>query len=92
MLAQPARVEAPAERMAAAFVAATSAMSCAAAAELIGVQPVTIRKWRRRTPRSVKAATTARLNAWLTGDRSSTADEGLHRAFSHTLRGASARR
>jgi uncharacterized protein YjcR len=86
-LAPPADDEA---RLADAFVAATSAMSSAAAAELIGVRPGTIRKWRRRTPRWIRAATATRLHAWLTGDRSSTVEEGLQRAFRRTLRRASA--
>lgn len=86
--ARPAAGEAPAERLVAAFIAATSAMPCAAAAQLIGVQPDTIRKWRRRTPRWIRAATATQVHACLTGERFSTAEEGLHRAFSRSLRHA----
>lgn len=85
--APPAAAEAETQRLVAAFVAATLALSCEAAAQLIGVRPETIRKWRRRTPRWIRASTATRVHACLTGERSSsTAEEGLRRAFSRTLR------
>jgi hypothetical protein len=76
----------------AAFLARTAALPTAAAAELAGVRTETVRKWRRRLPRWLKAQTARRLAAYLAGEPpvELRPDEGLFRAFRGTLRAAPA--
>lgn len=73
-------------RLAADFLSATEALSCEAAAELAGVRAETIRKWRRRVPRALKAATSRRMRAHLTGKPLPALDEGFQRLFRRVLR------
>lgn len=72
----------------AAFLAATAALPVEGAAALAGVRSETLRKWRRRLPRWLKAQTARRLAAHLAGEAPVEArpDEGLRRAFRGTLR------
>lgn len=72
----------------AAFLASTVALPANAAAQLAGVRVETLRKWRRRLPRWLKAHTARRLAAHLAGEApvESRPDEGLRRAFRVTLR------
>jgi hypothetical protein len=72
----------------AAFVAATAALSADDAARLAGVRGETLRKWRRRPPRWIKAGTAHRLAAHLAGEPPAPprADDGLRRAFHPRLR------
>jgi hypothetical protein len=74
----------------AAFVSATAALPAEAAAQLAAVRPETLRKWRRRIPRWLKADTARRLVAYLAGETPAPApvDEGFRRAFRLTLRAA----
>ncbi|HEX6041807.1 hypothetical protein [Longimicrobium sp.] len=76
----------------AAFLAATAALPPDAAARLAGVRVETLRKWRRRVPRWLKAQTARRLAAHLAGEPpvDTRPDEGLRRAFLGTLRAAPA--
>jgi hypothetical protein len=71
-----------------AFVSATAALTADAAAQLAAVRPETLRKWRRRAPRWLKADTARRLTAYLAGETPSPAplDEGFRRAFHTRLR------
>ncbi|HEX6038016.1 hypothetical protein [Longimicrobium sp.] len=68
----------------AAFLERTAGLTCEAAAEVAGVRPDTIRKWRRRLPRWLKASIARRL-ARLPGDAPPLAD-GLGAAFRRVLR------
>lgn len=72
----------------AAFLAATSGMSCAAAAALAGVRPETIRNWRRRLPRWLKAGTARRLRAHLTGEIPQAPEAGFRKVFRQAMRSA----
>lgn len=76
----------------AAFVGATAAFSVQEAARLAGVRPETLRKWRRRPPRWLKAGTARRLAAHLAGEApaASTVEDGFRRAFHPRLRAAPA--
>jgi hypothetical protein len=76
----------------AAFVGATAALSAQEAARVAGVRPETVRKWRRRPPRWLKAGTARRLAAHLAGEApaASTAEDGFRRAFHPRLRAAPA--
>ncbi len=71
-----------------AFVAATAALPADAAAQLAAVRTETLRKWRRRVPRWLKADTARRLTAYLAGETPAPAprDEGFRRAFHQRLR------
>jgi hypothetical protein len=71
-----------------AFVSATAELPPAVAAQLAAVRPETLRKWRRRIPRWLKADTARRLTAYLAGETPSAAplDEGFRRAFHERLR------
>lgn len=77
------------QQLVARFVSATSGMSCQVAAELAGVRQETLRKWRRHPPGWIKTATAARLRAYLTGEPTSSAEDGFRRAFTRALQGAS---
>jgi hypothetical protein len=70
------------------FVRATAGLSAHAAAQLAGVRPETIRKWRRRLPHWIKAETRRRLVAHLAGEPPAppTDEEGFRRAFHLLLR------
>jgi hypothetical protein len=72
----------------AAFLARTAALPADAAAQVAGVRAETVRKWRRRLPRWLKARTARRLAAHLAGQTPVEArpDEGLYRAFRGALR------
>lgn len=72
--------------MVAAFLSATGALSCEAAAELAGVHPDTIRRWRNRLPRSLRRVTSRRMRAHLAGSPPPADDDGLQRLFSRVLR------
>lgn len=74
----------------AAFVAATVALPVEEAARLAGVRRETLRKWRRRPPRWLKAGTARRLAAHLAGEAPAAAsvEEGFRRAFHTRLRTA----
>lgn len=72
--------------MVAAFLSATGALSCEAAAELAGVHPDTIRRWRNRLPRALRRVTSRRMRAHLAGSPPPAPDEGLQRLFSRVLR------
>ena len=71
-----------------AFVVATAALEEEPAARLAGVRVETLRKWRRRPPRWLKADTARRVAAHLAGEppAPSRADDGLRRAFHLRLR------
>lgn len=86
--ALPQRDAAPgsAGELVAAFLLVTQVLSCESAAEVAGVLPETIRKWRRRLPRWLKARTARRLAAYLTGEQPATTGDPLQRAFRRTLR------
>jgi hypothetical protein len=73
-----------------AFVTATGGLPLEAAAELAAVRTETLRKWRRRAPRWLKADTARRLSAYLAGETPAPAprDEGFRRAFHQRLREA----
>lgn len=77
-----------AAELVAAFVSATAALSAEAAAQLAAVRTETVRKWRRRAPRWLKADTARRLTAYLAGETPAPAprDEGFRRAFHQRLR------
>ena len=75
-------------RLVADFLSTTDALSCEATAELAGVRTETIRKWRCRVPRSLKAATSRRMRAHLAGKPLPALDEGFHRLFRRVLRSA----
>lgn len=79
----------PTGRLVADFLRATDALSCGATAELAGVRPETIRKWRRRVPHWLKRMTSRRLTAYLAGTPLPAPDEGLQRMFRRVLRSAS---
>lgn len=86
-------VAAPGEgvsELVAAFVRATAGLKAEAAAQLAAVRPETIRKWRRRLPRWIKARTRRRLAAHLAGEPPAPAvdNDGFHRAFHLRLRTA----
>ncbi|HST62634.1 MAG TPA: hypothetical protein VLK84_28270 [Longimicrobium sp.] len=70
----------------AAFLLATQVLSPESAAEVAGVLPETIRKWRRRLPRWLKARTARCLAAYLSDEQPTTAGDPLQRAFRRTLR------
>ena len=74
----------------AAFVGVTAGLSVEEAARLAGVRPETLRKWRRRPPRWLKAGTARRLAAHLAGEApaASPVEEGFRRAFHLRLRAA----
>jgi hypothetical protein len=74
----------------AAFVGATAGLSVEEAARVAGVRRETLRKWRRRPPRWIKAGTARRLAAHLAGEApaSSAVEEGFRRAFHLRLRAA----
>lgn len=83
----PASAEAgQAGRLVADFLGATSALSCEAAAALAGVRAETIRKWRRRLPRALKAATSRRMRDHLAEKSPAAPDEGFRRLFRRVLR------
>lgn len=92
MAAFPPRgfVAGSAAELASAFVSATAALPAEAAAQLAAVRPETLRKWRRRIPRWLKADTARRLTAFLAGEAPTPAprDEGFRRAFHLRLRPA----
>ncbi|HEX5872188.1 MAG TPA: hypothetical protein VFY65_17280 [Longimicrobium sp.] len=71
-----------------AFLHATATLSCDAAAALAGVRPVTIRNWRRRPPRWLRAGTARRLRAHLTGEVPEAPDAGFHKVFRRAMRAA----
>lgn len=73
-----------------AFVAATAELAADRAAQLAGVRPETLRKWRRRSPRWLKAHTARRIAAYLAGEPPADPprDEGFRRAFHLRLRAA----
>jgi hypothetical protein len=73
-------------RLVAAFLDATSGLSCDAAAALAGVRPGTIRNWRRRLPRWLNAGIATRLRAHLTGEIPDAPDAGFRKAFRQRLR------
>lgn len=75
-------------RLVRAFVRATAALAPEAAARLAAVRPETIRKWRRRAPRWLKADTARRITAHLAGETPAgpSLDEGFRRAFRQRLR------
>lgn len=68
------------------FLSATDALSCEAAAELAGVRTETMRKWRCRAPRSLRAATSRRMEAHLAGKPLPALDEAFQRLFRRVLR------
>lgn len=70
----------------AAFLDATAGFSCDAAAALAGVRPDTIRNWRRRLPRWLKAGTAGRLRAYLTGEVPQAPDVGFSKVFRRAMR------
>jgi hypothetical protein len=74
----------------AAFLGATSALPAHEAARVAAVRPETIRKWRRRLPRWLKAASARRIAAYLAGEepRPAPMEEGFRRAFHLRLREA----
>jgi hypothetical protein len=83
----PARPDAgQAAQLVAAFLGATRALSCEAAAELAGVRGDTIRRWRLRLPRALRRATVRRMQAHLAGTPPPAPDEGFQRLFSRVLR------
>lgn len=69
-----------------AFLHATAALPCAAAADAAGVRPATIARWRRRLPRWLRGGTERRLAAWLAGVPAAAPEDGLRRAFHRALR------
>jgi hypothetical protein len=73
-----------------AFVSATAALPAGVAAQLAAVRPETLRKWRRRVPRWLKADTARRLSAYLAGEAPAPPprEEGFRRAFHMRLRAA----
>lgn len=73
-------------RVVADFLRATQALSCEATAELAGVRAETIRKWRRRLPRTLKGATARRMKDHVTGGRAPAPDDGFRRLFRQALR------
>lgn len=79
-------------RLVRAFVRKTAALAPEAAARLAAVRPETIRKWRRRAPRWLKAETARRITAHLAGEAPADPplDEGFRRAFRQRLRAAPA--
>jgi hypothetical protein len=76
----------PAGRLVRDFLSATDALSCEATAELAGVRTETIRKWRCRVPRALRAVTSRRISAHLTGTPLPATDEGFRRSFGRVLR------
>lgn len=78
--------EGPAGQLVADFLSATDALSCEAAAELAGVRTETIRRWRCRVPRALRAATSRRMRAHLAGKPLPPLDEGFRRLFRRVLR------
>jgi hypothetical protein len=90
MATLPARapVAGTAADLVAAFVRATAALPAEGAAQLAAVRTETLRKWRRRAPRWLKADTARRLTAYLAGETPAAPprDEGFRRAFHRRLR------
>ena len=83
----PANAEAgQAGQLVADFLSATDALSCEAAAELAGVRTETIRKWRCRVPRALRAVTSRRIRAHLAGKPLPALDQGFQRLFGRVLR------
>lgn len=74
------------EKLVAAFLRAADSLPCETAAASAGVRPETIRKWRRRLPRSLKMQIRNRLAAYLAGEEPVTPRDGFDRAFQRTLR------
>ena len=68
------------------FLSATDALSCQDTAELAGVRAETIRKWRCRVPRALRAVTSRRMGARLTGKPLPALDQGFQRLFGRVLR------
>lgn len=81
---------APCASLVAAFLERTDALSCEAAAQLAGVQPDTVRKWRRRLPRWLRASTAGRLTAFVEGRDPAPRSDGFGVAFRRVLRRAPA--
>jgi hypothetical protein len=74
------------EPLVAAFLDATAGLSCDAAAVLAGVRAQTIRNWRRRLPRWLKAGTARRLHAHLTGEALLAPEAGFRKVFRQAMR------
>ncbi|HLM67073.1 MAG TPA: hypothetical protein VK358_06055 [Longimicrobium sp.] len=89
-LPAPAPATGSAAELVADFVRATAALPAETAAQLASVRTETLRKWRRRVPRWLKADTARRLTAYLAGETPAPAprDEGFRRAFHRRLREA----
>lgn len=86
-LCRPEAAPGRAGQLVARFLGVNEALSCAAAAELAGVRPETIRKWRRRLPRWLKASTARRLSACLSSALpAAPPEDGFQRAFRLRLR------
>jgi hypothetical protein len=79
---------APCAGLVAAFLERTDALSYESAAELAGVQPDTIRKWRRRLPRWLRASTARRLTAFVEGRDPAPPSDGFRALFRRVLRSA----
>lgn len=77
---------APCASLVAAFLDRTDALSCEAAAELAGVRRDTIRKWRRRLPRWLRASTARRLSVFVAGIDPAPPSDGFRAAFGRVLR------
>jgi hypothetical protein len=73
-------------QLVAAFLSATGALSCEAAAELAGVRTETIRKWRPRPPTWLRAATSRRMSACVAGKPAPDPDASFDRSFRRVLR------
>jgi hypothetical protein len=73
-------------RVVASFLERTKALSCEAAAELAGVRPETIRGWRGRLPRWLKASTARRLAEPASGNATAPPNDGFRVAFRRILR------
>lgn len=67
------------------FLDRTEPLPCEEAAALAGVRVQTIRRWRRRLPRWLKAVTSRRISDWLR-EVPRTPVDGLRRAFHRVLR------
>lgn len=73
-------------RLVAAFLDASAGLSCDAAAAVAGVRPGTIRNWRRRQPRWLKAGTARRLHAYLTGEVPDAPEAAFRKVFRKAMR------